>query len=465
MPRVTLTLPEALKRAIAAYKHGEFSLAERLCRTIIAAKPDFFDALHLLAVVETKLGRLNDALTSYDRALAVRPDYAEALSNRGLTLHELKRFDEALASYDQALRVRPNYAEALSNRGLTLHKLKRFDEALASYEQALTVRPNYAEALHNRGVTLHELKRFDEALASYEQALTVRPNYAEALSNRGATLHKLKRLDEALASYEQALTVRPNYAEALIASRHRPQPIEPSPERRLFEALLRVRETASDATPFIKYCANNMDKSHAQFFQDLLVLFLLKEKRDGYFIEFGVMDGITLSNTFLLESKYSWRGIAAEPARCWHQELRRNRTCSLDHRCVWSKSGEILHFNETPEAEFSTIDALSNSDRHAEHRKEGNRYTVETISLRDLLRAHDAPRSIDYLSIDTEGSEFAILNSFFPTQHKVRIITVEHNYTGQRLDIHSLLTSWGYTRMFEELSMWDDWYIKSDLFE
>src|SRR5215467_2057046 len=280
MPRVTLTLPEALKRAIAAYKHGEFSLAERLCRTIIAAKPDFFDALHLLAVVETKLGRLNDALTSYDRALRVRPNFAEALSNRGLTLHELKRFDEALASYDQALRVRPNYAEALSNRG--------------------------------------------------------------------ATLHKLKRLDEALASYEQALTVRPNYAEALIASRHRPQPIEPSPERRLFEALLRVRETASDATPFIKYCANNMDKSHAQFFQDLLVLFLLKEKRDGYFIEFGVMDGITLSNTFLLESKYSWRGIAAEPARCWHQELRRNRTCSLDHRCVWSKSGEILQFNETP---------------------------------------------------------------------------------------------------------------------
>src|SRR5215470_451465 len=212
MPSVTLTLPEALKRAIAAYKHGEFSLAERLCRTIIAAKPDFFDALHLLAVVETKLGRLNDALTSYDRALAVRPDYAEALSNRGATLDELRRFEDALASYDQALRVRPNFAEALSNRGLTLHELKRFDEALSSYDQALAVRPDYAEALRNRGLTLHKLKRFDEALASYEQALTVRPNYAEALSNRGLTLHELKRFDEALASYEQARTARPDYA-------------------------------------------------------------------------------------------------------------------------------------------------------------------------------------------------------------------------------------------------------------
>jgi FkbM family methyltransferase len=246
-------------------------------------------------------------------------------------------------------------------------------------------------------------------------------------------------------------------------SRQRPQPIEPSPERRVFEALLKIRITGSDATPFLKYCANNIDKSHAQLFQDLLVLFLLKEKRDGYFIEFGAMDGITMSNTFLLESKYGWRGILADPARCWHQELKRNRACSLDLRCVWSESGKTLQFNEVVEAEYSTIDALTGSDFHAKSRQDGKRYAVETISLCDLLRAHDAPTDIDYLSIDTEGSEFAILDSFFPTQHKVCVITVEHNYTEQRSDIHSLLTSWGYTRVFEELSMFDDWYIKSDL--
>jgi FkbM family methyltransferase len=242
-------------------------------------------------------------------------------------------------------------------------------------------------------------------------------------------------------------------------SRRRPKP-PPPPERPLLYVLRNLRDTGSDAVPFLKYCASNMDEVHAQLFQDLLVLFLLDGKRDGYFVEFGAMDGITLSNTFLLESKYSWRGIAAEPARCWHQELRRNRTCSLDHRCVWSKSGKMLQFNETPEAECSTIDAFSKSDLHAERRQEGNRYTVETISLRDLLRAHDAPRSIDYLSIDTEGSEFAILESFLPSHYEVRIITVEHNYTDQRSRIHGLLTSQGYNRIFEELSAWDDWYIK-----
>jgi FkbM family methyltransferase len=236
---------------------------------------------------------------------------------------------------------------------------------------------------------------------------------------------------------------------------------QPGPERRLFEALLNARETTSNAIPFLKYCACNMDKAHAQLFQDLLVLFLLEEKREGYFVEFGAMDGVTLSNTFLLESRYGWRGIVAEPARCWRQELAHNRACSVDYRCVWSKSGEMLKFNETPEAEFSTISALSRSDHHAKRRQGGKRYAVETINLRDLLRAHDAPMSIDYLSIDTEGSEFAILNSFLPSHYEVRIITVEHNYTDQRSRIHGLLTSCGYSRVFQELSMFDDWYIKS----
>jgi FkbM family methyltransferase len=119
-----------------------------------------------------------------------------------------------------------------------------------------------------------------------------------------------------------------------------------------------------------------------------------------------------------------------------------------------------LQFNETTEAEYSTIDALSGLDFHAKHRQDGRRYAVETISLHDLLRSHDAPISIDYLSIDTEGSEFPILDSFFPSHHEFRVITVEHNWTDQRTQIHRLLRSQGYSQVFKELSMRDDWYIK-----
>ena len=214
MVEVTLTLPEAIKRAAAAYERGQLGEAERLARAILDVRADYFDALHLIAVVEAGQRRHAEALASFDRALAARPDYAEALYNRGVTLQELKRFAEALASYDRALAARPDYAEALYNRGNALQELQRFDEALASYDRALAARPDYAEALYNRGNALQELKRFDEALASFDRALAVRPDYAEALYNRGVTLQELKRFAQALASYDRALAARPDYAEA-----------------------------------------------------------------------------------------------------------------------------------------------------------------------------------------------------------------------------------------------------------
>ena len=215
MAKLMLDPSQSLNRAIAAYNAGKLVEAEQLCQQIINTKPNLFDALHLLAVIQSSLGKKDAALASYDRALTVRPNYAEVLSNRGVTLHGLKRFEEALTSYDRALTARPNYAEALSNRGNTLKELKRFDEALTSYDLALTVRPDYAEAHYNRGITLQELKRFEEALASYDRALAVQPKYAEAHYNSGGALKELKRFEDALASYDLALTARPNYAEAL----------------------------------------------------------------------------------------------------------------------------------------------------------------------------------------------------------------------------------------------------------
>ncbi len=215
MTKLTLTLSQALDRASSAYQAGQLVEAEQICQQIVDTKPDLFAALHLLAVVQSRLGKKNIALASYDRALQVRPNSAEALSNRGTALKELKRFEEALASYDRALTLRPDFAEALFNRGNILHELERFDEALASYDRALEVRPNHAEAHTNRGLTLHELKRFDEALASYDRGLQMRPDDAEGHNNRGNTLRELKRFGQALASYDRALALRPHLVETL----------------------------------------------------------------------------------------------------------------------------------------------------------------------------------------------------------------------------------------------------------
>jgi FkbM family methyltransferase len=229
----------------------------------------------------------------------------------------------------------------------------------------------------------------------------------------------------------------------------------------IFSALLELRQVQHDEQfEFLQFCAARLQDSKSQLFQDLFVLFLLRERMGGYFVEFGALDGIALSNTFLLENKYGWSGIVAEPARCCHEALARNRRCSIDFGCVWSKSNEMLSFNETDEAEFSTIHGFSDNDHHAAFRRHGSRYEVETITLLDLLRSHKAPHVIDYLSIDTEGSELEILSSFPFDEYDIQIITVEHNYSKQRAGLYDLLTSRGYKRKFDNLSIWDDWYVR-----
>jgi len=206
----------------------------------------------------------------------------------------------------------------------------------------------------------------------------------------------------------------------------------------------------------------SFSKSKSQLRQDLFVLTELNWKRGGFFVEFGATNGIDLSNTFLLESEYSWKGILAEPARVWQKELRKNRPNStIENRCVWKDSNSILTFNETTIPELSTVQLLSDNDLHRDERLKGQKYLVSTISLNELLWEHQAPELIDYLSIDTEGSEFEILKAFDFKNYKIKIITVEHNHTCQRQLIHALLTSQGYIRKFEDISAFDDWYVLS----
>ena len=200
-------------------------------------------------------------------------------------------------------------------------------------------------------------------------------------------------------------------------------------------------------------------ESQAQLWQDLFVLHELEMKKTGFFVEFGATNGKSLSNTYMLEKHFGWKGILAEPARCWHDELSKNRTAAIEKKCVWSKSGEKLDFNETEIAELSTIDSFSASDYHKATRKNGVKYSVETITLLDLLKKYQAPKIIDYLSIDTEGSEYEILKNFDFTEYKFKIITCEHNFSLDREKIRALLESNGYIAKFPEISEFDDWYV------
>ncbi|PYE91010.1 FkbM family methyltransferase [Rhizobium sp. PP-F2F-G38] len=154
--------------------------------------------------------------------------------------------------------------------------------------------------------------------------------------------------------------------------------------------------------------------------QDVFALLLSGAKQNGFFVEFGACDGIAANNTFTLEKNFGWKGILAEPDRFWKERLPENRSVMIDNRCVSSTTGGSLTFYQS--------DRPGNSSPDQTHAHLGGvtaTYDVETVTLLDLLKTHNAPQFIDFLSVDTEGHEKEVFVNFDFDQYRFGFICVE----------------------------------------
>lgn len=215
---------------------------------------------------------------------------------------------------------------------------------------------------------------------------------------------------------------------------------------------------------FFEFAISRVKNAQGQLFQDLWALYELEEKRGGYFVEFGATNGITMSNSHLLEHHFGWQGVCAEPNPDFHERLARERNCIISHKCVYSTTGDRMAFLCTEKAMFSRLEAINPEDHNEDSmRTNPNEIMVETVSLNDLLDEHNAPDEIDYMSVDTEGSELEILSAFNFEKRQVKLFTIEHNFTELRGHIYDLMTSKGYIRRFPEYTRFDDWYVHRDV--
>ncbi|MDP2937289.1 MAG: serine/threonine-protein kinase [Dehalococcoidia bacterium] len=160
------------------------------------------------------LGRYDEAIRCYDRALELDPQYAAAWINKGNSLHSLGRYDEAIRCYDRALELDPQYAAASNNKGNSLHSLGRYDEAICCCDRALELDPQDAATWSSKGNSRHRLARYDEAIRCYDRALELDPQDAAAWNNKGLSLHSLGRHEEAIRCCDRALEINPQYAAA-----------------------------------------------------------------------------------------------------------------------------------------------------------------------------------------------------------------------------------------------------------
>lgn len=202
----------------------------------------------------------------------------------------------------------------------------------------------------------------------------------------------------------------------------------------------------------------NLADSYSQVAQDLIAGFL-NQGENGYFVEFGAADGVTGSNTYLLE-KQGWNGILADPNRSYSTHLKSARSSHVDLVCISDKSGEELEFIEN--GLLSKVGKIENRNKTLGLIRRNRTYKVPTLTLEALLDKWQAPHNIEFISIDTEGTEVQILEKFDFNKYNVQSFVVEHNYSGNETKLDKIFSSNGYVRVLQKSALFDAWYIKID---
>lgn len=174
--------------------------------------------------------------------------------------------------------------------------------------------------------------------------------------------------------------------------------------------------------------------------------------RKGVFIDIGAHDGVAFNNTYVFEKELNWTGICIEPNPSCFSKLEENRSCACENCCVYDRDGTISFtaitgypemlsgITETYEGQMlQRIDSEIQSTG-------GSKKTIEVpcYRLNTLLEKYGIVH-VNFCSIDTEGSEFKILNSADFSKMKIDIFSIENNYNKE--DTQNLLLNKGYKKI------------------
>jgi tetratricopeptide (TPR) repeat protein len=160
----------------------------------------------------TELGRLEEALEAYDRAIELQSDYSWAWARKGRTLRLLARYEEALKCYNKALEIQPRYAFAWNGKGIVLERMGKQEQALACYETAASINPHEVWYWCNQADALLNMGRQTEAIKPLERALEIDPMHPNSWAKLGQVHRLLHNYNEAIVAYEKAIRLNPTYA-------------------------------------------------------------------------------------------------------------------------------------------------------------------------------------------------------------------------------------------------------------
>jgi FkbM family methyltransferase len=203
----------------------------------------------------------------------------------------------------------------------------------------------------------------------------------------------------------------------------------------------------------INHLAKN---SRSESGQDLFALVANDFSKNKVFIEIGAFDGVTYSNSYMLEKDFKWNGVLVECIPRNFRRIKNSRDCEIIFGAVSGQSGDKIEVFESSAPNLSSTikSEAENSWRVVSH-------SVPNYSLDAILRHGKTMGVIGFLSVDIEGAEYSVLKNVNLSQYEIEAICIEHNFRPESQDLKKLIESQGYHTVYEAFSGNDFWFIRN----
>jgi FkbM family methyltransferase len=169
--------------------------------------------------------------------------------------------------------------------------------------------------------------------------------------------------------------------------------------------------------------------------EDFLLWNLFDFKPNGFYVDIGAFDGIHLSNSYSFEQQ-GWQGICVEPHPSYYEicKQRRPQSICLNVACVEDDHVDTVEFYKEKLGLLSGIRGGREADVRGRYQRRGLKFsgfkqiTVPASTLNALLSKHlPAGTEIDFMSIDTEGTEIDVLRGLDLSKFRPRVLVIEAN--------------------------------------
>lgn len=161
------------------------------------------DDAYQLALEHYQANRLTDVARVLRQILAARPDYSDAIHLAGLLAHRGGTSPKAVAFIRRAILINPNVADYYDDLGLILAGQGDADAGIEAIQKAIALRPEQCRPYKNLGTLYSDRRQWDLAIECFRKALALDPAYVEAESGLANALTETGELDDAIASYRR----------------------------------------------------------------------------------------------------------------------------------------------------------------------------------------------------------------------------------------------------------------------